>query len=50
MKPSPTALNMHLAFEVHWLVYAAVRFRGVRGKDKVAFQDSAILHARTKCA
>jgi hypothetical protein len=46
MPPTPSDLQNHLAFEVHWLVYAAVRFRDVGGSDRVAFQDSALLHAR----
>lgn len=36
----------HLAFEVHWLTYAAERFSKVSGRDKVVFQDSCFLHAR----
>jgi hypothetical protein len=36
----------HLAFEVHWLVYAGARFRHAGGRDRVALQDSALLHAR----
>jgi hypothetical protein len=39
-------LQDHLAYEVHYLVWSAVGFRNARGKDKVAFQDSALMHAR----
>jgi hypothetical protein len=46
MPVDETALQNHLAYEVHWLVHAAVRFRRVHGRDRVAFQDSAFLHAR----
>jgi hypothetical protein len=46
MKPQPAELAQHLAFEIHWLVYAAHRFRITRGRDRVALQDSALLHAR----
>lgn len=46
MKPRPAELAKHLAFEVHWLVYAAHRFGGTRGRDRVVLQDSALLHAR----
>lgn len=46
MPPDANALQNHLAFEVHWLVYAAVRFRDTEGRDQVVFQDSAFLHAR----
>jgi hypothetical protein len=46
MPPTPSDLQNHLALEVHWLVYAAVRFRDVVGSDRIAFQDSALLHAR----
>lgn len=46
MPPDAQSLQNHLAYEVHWLVHSAVRFRDVRGKDRVAFQDSAFLHAR----
>ena len=45
-RPRPADVRRHLAFEVYWLVHAASRFRTVRGKDGVAFQDSTLLHAR----
>lgn len=44
--PMPEELQEHLAYEVHYLVWASVRFRDVRGKDKAIFQDSALMHAR----
>lgn len=46
MPPSVRELQENLAFEIHWLVYATVRFRTERGRDRVAVQDSAFLHAR----
>jgi hypothetical protein len=46
MPPDASVLQNHLGFEVHWLVYAAVRFREVSGADRVALQDSTLLHAR----
>lgn len=39
-------LEIHLAFEVDWLVYAAVSFRDIRNKDAVIFQNSVFLNAR----
>lgn len=45
-QPDEKELLNHLAFEVHWLVRAAIRFRTATGPDRVAFQDSAFLHAR----
>jgi len=44
--PSPAELRRHLAYEVHYLVHAAVRFQSAKGTDKVHFQDSALMHAR----
>lgn len=46
MQPSTEEFTRHVAFEVHWLVYAAVRFLEAGGRDQVAFQDSACIHAR----
>jgi hypothetical protein len=46
MPPDANELRNHFAFEVHYLVHSAIRFRSAEGKDRVAFQDSALLHAR----
>ena len=44
---SPDALRENLAYEIHYLVLAAVRFPRVRGREASIYQDSALLHART---
>lgn len=46
VRPTPDELREHLAYEVHYLIHAAVRFEEATGKDKAAFQDSALIHAR----
>jgi hypothetical protein len=43
---TPRNLEIHLAYEVDWLVYAAKRFSLASGKDAVTFQDSVFVHAR----
>jgi len=45
--PSADALREHLAYEIHYLVLAAVRFSQIRGREASIYQDSALLHART---
>ena len=46
---NPTAheLREHVAYEVHYLVLAAVRFTEVTGTEKAVYQDSSLLHALT---
>ena len=44
--PDPDELRKHLAYEVHYLVLAAVRFTEISGRDGTLYQDSALLHAR----
>jgi hypothetical protein len=44
--PTADALREHLAYEVHYLVLAAVRFTEVAGAEKAVYQDSSLLHAR----
>ena len=39
-------LREHLAYEVHYLVLAAVRFAEIDGVHKGVYQDSALVHAR----
>ncbi len=41
-------LQSHLAYEVHYLVWSAVGFRNARGKDKAAFQESALMNAKQR--
>lgn len=43
---TPRDLEIHLAYEVDWLVYAAKRFSFATSKDAVSFQDSVFVHAR----
>src|SRR5437016_14676860 len=43
---TPRDLEIHLAYEVDWLVYSARRFATARSKEAVAFQDSVFVHAR----
>jgi hypothetical protein len=43
---TPDDLRKHLAYEVHYLVLAAVRFTQVDGRDGAFYQDSALIHAR----
>jgi hypothetical protein len=45
-RPTADELREHLAYEVHLLVWAAIRFRTTKSKDKMIFQDSALMHAR----
>ena len=44
--PTADQLREHLAYEVHYLVLAAVRFTEVTGTEKAVYQDSSLLHAR----
>jgi hypothetical protein len=44
--PTPDQLRKHLAYEVHYLVLAAARFRQIDGRDVAFYQDSALMHAR----
>jgi hypothetical protein len=44
--PSANEMREHLAYEVHLLVWAAMRFRTAKSKDKMVFQDGVLLHAR----
>ncbi|VBA47925.1 fructosamine kinase family protein [Mycobacterium attenuatum] len=44
--PDANELRKHLAYEVHYLVLAAVRFTEVSGRDGAFYQDSALIHAR----
>jgi len=45
---SPTAdqLREHLAYEIHYLVLAAIRFPTIGGREATIYQDSALMHAR----
>jgi hypothetical protein len=44
--PTADELREHLAYEVHYLVLAAVRFAEVTGAEKAVYQDSSLLHGR----
>lgn len=43
---TPDELRKHLAYEVHYLVLAAVGFPEVTGVHQGVYQDSALIHAR----
>ena len=45
--PTADELREHVAYEVHYLVLAAVRFTEVTGTEKAVYQDSSLLHALT---
>jgi hypothetical protein len=46
--PDARQLEIHLANDVHWLVYAAVRFSYIRDRNTgVVFQNSAFVNARS---
>src|SRR5712691_7134914 len=44
--PSTDELREHLAYEIHYLVLATVRFPEVRGREATIYQDGALMHAR----